>query len=303
LVVSVFLLGGCWDEVSPPPLPQAEQGLAASSSGDGDGSSSGAVVHESGEPAATSTGGETDDPALDDASFTVEPDLGARGEGCDTFAQDCPSGQKCVPYANDGGSTVNATRCVDIHPQAVGQGEACWTGNTPSSGHTGVDNCDFGMVCWDVDPETNIGLCLQLCEGTGEHMYCSDPDMACVGKEVNVCFPKCRPLEDNCPAGCGCYAVSNNLACAPDASGDMGAYGDPCEFVNVCDPGNVCLGAEAIPACAEGSPGCCTEFCDLTAPACPDAELGVECVPWYEEGQAPPENENLGVCVLPEAFG
>lgn len=300
LVVSVFSLGACWDEIPPPSLSEAEQVLAASTSGGSEGSSSGEAASESGAPPAASSTGESEG-SFDDASFTVEPDLGALGQGCDQFAQDCPSGQKCVPYASDGGWTVNATRCVDIHPQAVGQGEACWTGNTESSGYTGVDNCDFGMICWDVDPETNIGLCLQLCEGTGESMYCSDPDMACVGKDVNVCFPKCRPLEDNCPAGCGCYAVSNNLACAPDASGDMGAYGDACEFVNVCDPGNVCLGAEAIPHCSS-SVGCCTEFCDLTAPACPDAEYGVECLPWYEEGQAPPENENLGVCVLPEAF-
>jgi hypothetical protein len=297
----MLLLGGCWDEI-PSPLLEPDAALAAASGESG--GPGGDATSESGEPSATATGGgEPEDPEPGDGGFTVEPDLGALGAGCDTFAQDCPAGQKCVPHANDGGWTPNATRCVDIHPDAAGQGEPCWTGNTASSGYTGIDNCGFGMICWDVDPETNVGLCLSLCEGSGEHMYCSDPDMACVGKDVNLCFPKCRPLEDNCPAGCGCYAVNDTLACAPDASGDMGAYGDACEFVNVCDPGNVCLGAAAIPSCPEGAYGCCTEFCDLDAPECPDAELGVECVPWFEQGTAPPEYENLGVCVLPEAFG
>ena len=42
--------------------------------------------------------------------------------------------------------------------------------------------------------------------------------------------------------------------------------------------------------------GCCTPFCDLTAPVCPD---GLECLAFYEEGQAPQCFEDVGVCFPP----
>ncbi|MEX1364969.1 MAG: hypothetical protein AB1Z98_17710, partial [Nannocystaceae bacterium] len=31
---------------------------------------------------------------------------------CSLFAQDCPDGEKCMPWANDGGDAWNATICV-----------------------------------------------------------------------------------------------------------------------------------------------------------------------------------------------
>jgi hypothetical protein len=79
----------------------------------------------------------------------------------------------------------------------------------------------------------------------------------------------------------------------------MGDRGDPCEFVNVCHPGLCCINADSVAGC-QGSLGCCTPFCDTTAPnACPGMAEGEECVPYWAEGEGPPEYEHVGVCALP----
>ena len=44
--------------------------------------------------------------------------------------------------------------------------------------------------------------------------------------------------------------------------------------------------------------GCCLPYCDLDLPnTCPGQ--GLQCVPWYEPGEAPPGLEDVGVCHLP----
>ena len=44
-----------------------------------------------------------------------------------------------------------------------------------------------------------------------------------------------------------CYprGINEVFTCVPDASGEMGVYGDPCEYINVCDPGLFCASAES----------------------------------------------------------
>ena len=43
-------------------------------------------------------------------TFINPPDGGSTIE-CDIWADDCPRGTKCMPWAADGGSTWNATKC------------------------------------------------------------------------------------------------------------------------------------------------------------------------------------------------
>ena len=68
----------------------------------------------------------------------------------------------------------------------------------------------------------------------------------------------------------------------------------------MCDPGGWCAAAETVPDCA-GASGCCAAFCDISDPdasmTCP---AGTECVAWYEMGTAPPGDEDIGVCILPQ---
>jgi len=213
---------------------------------------------------------------------------------CDFFQQDCPFGEKCMPWANDGGSQWNALRCSPIVDDPDGVGEAC---TAEGSGLSGIDSCELGSMCWDVDPVTLEGECVAFCVGSEAAPTCEDPDSSCAisGDSVlALCFPNCNPLAQDCDAGDACYPINDGFQCAPDASGEVGAPGDECEFINVCDPGSACLPIEHVPGCA-GLAGCCSSFCDLTmepAPCLP----GQECLPWYEEGQAPPKYENVGIC-------
>ncbi|WP_266215504.1 ribulose phosphate epimerase [Paraliomyxa miuraensis] len=222
---------------------------------------------------------------------------------CSIFQQDCPPGEKCMPWANDGGSAWNATRCSPLAEDPAGVEEPCMV---EGSGTSGIDDCELGTMCWDVDPETNEGVCVPLCMGSAWNPFCADPGRQCAiasDGAVALCLPICDPIAQDCPDGQACYPIQDSWSCAPDASGDMGVYGDPCEFINVCDSGLVCLGSSAaapgLPC--EGAAGCCLEICavSLGDAQCTGIAGGEICQPWYEEGSAPIGFDDVGVCALP----
>ncbi|HWB80595.1 MAG TPA: ribulose phosphate epimerase [Nannocystaceae bacterium] len=233
--------------------------------------------------------------------FIQDPDGGSANVECDVWAQDCPEGEKCMPWANDGGGSWNATRCSPLDPAPAQPGDEC---SVEGSGVSGIDNCDLGVMCWDVD-ENNMGTCVPFCMGTEANPVCEDPNTSCtIANEgtLILCLPNCDPLLQDCTEGNACYPVDDAFVCGPDASGEMGLFGDACEFINVCDPGLFCANADIVPNCA-GASGCCSSFCDLTDPDatanCPGNAGGQECVPWYEEGQAPPGFDDVGACGIP----
>jgi hypothetical protein len=228
------------------------------------------------------------------------PDIDKNPFECDVFAQDCPEGEKCMPWANDGGPSWNATRCSPVAENPGQPDEPC---TVEGSGTSGIDSCDVGVMCWHVDPRTNEGTCVAMCIGNAGDPQCAAPEEACVsGAEglIALCYDTCHPLDPMCPAGSACQPAPVGqpvLVCVPTSGKDV-PHGEPCDFVTSCAEGLTCLDSSLFPACAGVS--CCAEFCDLTAGVpCPDADQGVECVPWYEDGEAPSGHENLGVCVLP----
>ena len=252
------------------------------------------------DPTATGTGETTG--SMTSVGFIQDPDGGGVNIECDLWSQDCPEGEKCMPWANDGGGAWNATRCSPLDPNPAQIGDEC---TVEGSGVSGIDNCDLGSMCWDVDPETNMGTCVAFRMGSEAAPVCEDPATSCVIANEGtliLCLPSCDPLLQDCSEGQACYPIDDAFACAPDVSGEMGLHGDACEFINVCDPGNFCADAAGVPDCA-GSSGCCAAFCDLSDPDasmnCPGAAGGEECTAWYADGQAPPGFENVGACVIP----
>jgi hypothetical protein len=206
-----------------------------------------------------------------------------------------------MPWANDGGNSWNATKCSPLDPNPMKPGEECIV---EGSGVSGVDNCDAAAMCWDVNPETNEGVCIAFCSGSEQSPVCDDPGTCCGIYNDGVlilCLPACDPLLQDCPVGQGCYAYDWGMVCVPDASGPEGPLpGAPCEYANVCGPGLQCIDAQYVPGCA-GAVGCCAPFCDVGAqdPYC-NAGAGEECVPLWEEGEQPPcKPEHIGVCRLP----
>ncbi|MDC0720121.1 ribulose phosphate epimerase [Nannocystis bainbridge] len=249
----------------------------------------------------TATGGEPDPSGEPSTTvpFIPVPDFFNPPE-CDPWVEDCPPGQKCMPFANDGGSSWNSTKCVDIVPDPDGLDEPC---TVVDSGVSGEDSCDKHLQCFFVDPDTLQGTCVAMCTGSPDNPGCAQPDATCMlsGDGVLIlCLPDCDPLEPGCKPGEVCVPNwTSTFTCTIDASGEEGQVFDPCEFLNACDPGLVCLSPDLAEECDPASQGCCLPFCDLTAPlSCPGQ--GQECVPYFEQGQAPPGHEDLGVCGLPQ---
>ncbi len=237
----------------------------------------------------TTSGGE--DTEVESAGFIELPDFVGSIE-CSQWDQDCPPGEKCTAWANDGGNAWNATRCVPVVPDPDGVGESC---TVTGSAVSGIDSCDVGAMCWDVDSETNTGVCRAFCSGSEVDPACQPDHWCTLTAEgvLTICLPTCDPLGQDCPPEQGCYGIGDTFTCAPDASGKAGEFGDPCEFINACSPGLSCLSPDSFPGCKSTS--CCTEYCDITsADPCPD---GFGCEAVFAPGEAPPGDENIGLCV------
>jgi len=230
----------------------------------------------------------------DDEHWHCPPDAGTPGFECDLWVQDCPKGEKCLPWAQDGSPEWNATRCTPIAPMPTAVGDAC---TVEVSAVSGIDSCDLGLMCWHVDPATLEGECVAICAGDQAAPLCEDPNTTCSlfnYEAIVLCLPACDPIVPLCDVGEVCVPTpdEDHWVCAPNAS-VLAGIGEGCEYLNACEPGSVCAAAEVVPGC-EDSPGCCTPRCDLDMPVCPDE--ATECAPWYARGNAPPSYENAGIC-------
>ena len=114
-----------------------------------------------------------------------------------------------------------------------------------------------------------------------------------------MCLPSCDPLAQDCEASnelCIPNPGIEGYICTLDASGDMGPYGTPCNFINVCNSGLICIDPAGVPEaeCASAS-GCCSPMCSISSgDPCPGA--GQTCEPVFDP--QPPGFEDVGVCTI-----
>lgn len=214
---------------------------------------------------------------------------------CDLWSQDCPDGEKCMPWANDGGEQWNATKCAPLDPAGQDLGQTCVV---EGSGVSGIDDCAQGLMCFDVDPGTNEGTCVALCGGNEAQPQCA-PGTSCLianGGVLTLCLPDCDPLGQTCAPGHGCFPVGDtgSFVCLPAPSSQIVGAGT-CAHLGGCEPGTVCVEPTSLPACRLPD-GCCTSWCDTSAPEdpCPDETT---CQPFFSEDVV--GFETLGVCLVP----
>ena len=228
-------------------------------------------------------GVETDDPPDTSLSFYAPPSDFSGVSECDPFQQDCPEGEKCVPYASTG-ENWDANKCVPISGTGT-TGEACVSGGIVEA----TDDCDGEHFCWDE-------VCTPFCEGTPDVPEC-DPGSAClISNEgsITLCIDTCDPLASDCPDPLVCAWAGFGFVCAEEAPG-LGGIGEDCSQLADCSPGAVCLSDEVLSGCE--STACCAELCDTSQMDYPCVEAGLTCQAFYND---PPEGyENVGVCIDP----
>ncbi|MEM7158519.1 MAG: hypothetical protein AAF799_37110 [Myxococcota bacterium] len=226
--------------------------------------------------------------ATGNPSFIDDPDLGpGSGAECDIVVQDCPTGEKCTWGQ---GNPV----CVPLADDPAAPGEPCTIDDTGPFGP--VDDCEQGGLCWFIDQETGVGTCYSMCTASSSYPVCDDPETFCAlsGEGPPLCLRWCDPLGSDCAEGQGCYPINDWWRCAPTID-DASQLGEPCEFINGCEAGLICLSIEVFVSC-EGI-GCCGEVCSLDDPSCTSTAPETMCAPWYEEGDAPLQLEDVGACV------
>ncbi len=237
----------------------------------------------------SSTGGSDSSGSADTVAF-IEPTGGcdALPDGvfghcsvdCNLMTQDCPEGEACRAWANYGGSVWNGTRCSPVSADPDQHGDPCVVEDSAASG---IDTCDVGLMCWNVDSETLEGTCISYCSGTPEVPTCESPEQTCSITNDGVlvlCLPVCDPLQGNCDGDTVCVPTpADEFVCIP-------------QEVASCPAGMLDVPAENIADCVAGEP-CCTTYCDLTEDVPCDPEL--ECVAFFTEPE--PAYADLGVCI------
>ncbi|MBK8266291.1 MAG: hypothetical protein IPK80_33810 [Nannocystis sp.] len=294
--LALLVAGAAWVSVS----AAACQGGGVDDSGESEGSSSSTSSGSSG------TGAETVDATTTEPETTgMKTDLPGMGNQCSLILQDCPQGQKCVPWNESGGIFPDGVRCVDEPSNADLIGEECMvTGGFGS----GIDTCVKGALCFDLDNDAQ-GSCIEFCGGTPEKPTCGEPNEKCTvffDPPVHLCFVKCDPLIQDCPIGQGCYMDegmigSEGFVCMPTvlSPNEDGDYRDLCYNQAGCAPGFACIYPENVPGCPYEY--CCSPWCNLAdnPEICGTLDAKMECIPWYPDGMATPGYEDVGICGLP----
>jgi hypothetical protein len=253
-------------------------------------------------PGATENEAETGSEAEGDGDGDGDPDSSDSGllgdhpaaeEQCDPFAQDCPTGEKCVPASSAGGNSLDINKCVPVTGSSA-PGEPCNHDGFPEA----TDDCDATGVCWALDAE-GVGICHAFCTGSAEDPVCAEGSscLLTASDALNLCVAVCDPVAQDCSPGLGCYWANAGFSCL----GNQGAHiplGELCGYINDCAFGLTCMAMEWVPDC-EG-PACCASFCDLNLGDAQCEAPGTACVALFEEGLAPPGYEHVGVCVAHE---
>jgi hypothetical protein len=291
LLTFAFALAACTRPLVSLDDEAGESGTSESSTSESSESESSESESSTSESSESEASTSTDTTSEEDSStFIVPVDFNSEQCMCDPLAQDCPQGEKCVPYSSEG-DTWDCVKCVPVlGDQAAG--EACSSDGIVM----GTDDCDASSWCFTSEGE---GTCHAFCTGAVDNPECA-PDSNCwMSNEgaIWVCVPACDPLLQDCEQGTGCYSSGVIFGCVFVPSASL-SVGEPCQDLNDCAPGLQCTEAEALPSCA--GEACCTSFCEIgLGDAACDLLPDTVCMPFFEQGMAPAGYEHVGVCILP----
>jgi len=252
------------------------------------------VTSDAPEPSSEDSSGESGD------AFITDPTRGCGGGAlpdgvlghctlrCSVWYQDCPEGEACKAWANNGTEVWNGSRCTPLDEAPGQRGEPCSAEAVPTSG---FDSCDEGLMCWNVGGDALEGACAAYCAGTEDDPVCEDSLDTCSifnDGALPLCLPACDPLSPVCDAGSGCYPGSQgNFVCIRQGE----AVALEGMFHPECPAGTFAVTDEKTDSCSLEEP-CCSAYCDVSA----DVPCGfdAECVPYFDAPN--PSFSNLGFC-------
>ena len=243
------------------------------------------------DPSETTTTATTETSPDSDTVTTFLPDDDVPAQECSAWLQDCPEGEKCVPYSSGNGSW-EGEKCVLVLGEGL-PGDPC----TYDGWLEATDDCGPDSMCLSADiSQSGMGSCVGFCAGTPDEPECPEGSACTICGDYcpPLCIPNCNPLLQDCGEGQACYWTNGDFNCIFTTQ-DI-PPGQPCGFVNDCEEGNFCAAAEVFPAC-DGA-ACCSPFCDLELGDEQCAAVpGTMCLAFFEQGAAPPGLENVGVCI------
>ncbi len=214
---------------------------------------------------------------------------------CSIWDQDCGPDETCRPWADDGSDVWNSARCSPVDPAPDSVGDPCTIESSPVSG---VDSCEAGAFCMNVDAATLQGTCVQFCDGGPDSPQCPSPDQLCIqGNDgfVAACLQQCDPILQDCGEGRACVATwgTSDFFCAAPGI----PYIDEAEVpVAACGVGRVAVPPGLLEGC-DGSEPCCADICNLqdVRPQCDD---DLVCETFFPEGRFFP-TIFPGACISP----
>jgi hypothetical protein len=250
-----------------------------------------------------------DDDAPGGGSFVHIPDMGwscaAAPPGveamsiCDVWTQDCQADMKCMPVTCGDPNTWATAKCTPVSPSPAPVGAPC---KVEESGTSGVDDCEIGAMCWNVDPLTLEGQCVSFCQGTEANPSCPAGHTCSIHNAglLILCLPTCDPLVGDCEPGLACQpssswgGSSNSFVCRPTQA--SGQINDACYEQGGCPVGTACVTPPLVESCGSG---CCLPFCDVNDPdadaTCSDEHDAGPCMSWFMD-EGPPQYASVGVC-------
>jgi hypothetical protein len=138
-------------------------------------------------------------------------------------------------------------------------------------------------------------LLRQLELDLGDRDVPADTHCVALTEDAGVCLASCDPLAPACDAGQACAWLIPEFSCL-EVPSDARPLGEPCGFVNDCQPGGICLESVGHPSCAGAA--CCAASCDLDLPD--TCAPGTVCQPFLPDGRATPDQASIGVCTVPD---
>lgn len=211
----------------------------------------------------------------------------------DSASVSAGSSSGSISQGNPSGSPATTSYSTSSNPGTPSTTVGSGPDDTSSApvGYSGIDTCDQGAMCWNVDENTLEGTCSAFCVGSEANPSCADPNTICTFGAVDLCLPLCNPILQDCPVGQGCYPFDSQFICAPAAE-RAGSDGDGCQYLNDCQPALACVDSGALANC--DGPACCTEICALSLDDCPDPTES--CLPAFED--VFPQYD-VGFCMVP----